>query len=1414
MFAKDNINYIPEWINSIDINQIEPVDKIQVPFEKQAAFNTAPKVSRDDRDFNSRPVVNNLNNTRFVLAAKTELAKFLAGHYYTTEVKTSPSVVELTASISNVPATFSFKYTIDRGRVKAAKLFYINANNEDGEYPFNKAGLNDCLTDLKNGTIKTATKAKSYTAYTITLEEVVRRFNGDQRAAMDKVRELVASQDLIGVGSNTFATCYALDSLFPRMKKEGGLDNAPTFEFVKNKEHVAANPNATAASLIVNASKQLHKLFKDFKILTFEKTDNKLVVTADILHKNHRKHVAFNFGIENDQLQGIAYVNDNDNNIPLKTFLEDTEISNVLTEFNKENHLDKYLHDGIILTKDLITRKLRDIVTAETIQRIIDHWIDYELITPVNSNTYISKLSFTDLLNHVNTRLMTKDEYDALYQYSQRMTSYLERIKEEDNIRDYNIVFSPMIRLTNLYNRLSNFIKHFSVQNINNDCTKVYITSFSERGPEDICICASYNGNQVDKITTTDKKNITAALNLYKKEHKNNIFAKSVFSKRMLMNTLSTIFENADFETIKSKFSLQKLGNEFYACQYPISAIINKLASDNIAKTLTSEKRKELLSKFARNNNTVSASYIKDIIRNNLEFSRVIRLANVYNVLSKKLNNFSLVKYNKDCSKIRLNVTDEHGIHPITVTVSFDDNKCINVNIPKNVEDSTGLTMYKQANSKNNVVANAVFSKRALLNIFSNIFKNPEEAANVVLTKVAKNIGNNFYVSKFPLATIIDSLSRHNFAVLTKEEHQELLDLQSVFGKKITAAYEKDNDTRRKVAISKSIRLANVYAHLSKKYSNFHFTNVNDDVTDIECAQLVPVGLTKFNVKVAYNNNQPIEFTINNETIPVTNELAAAYMNEKGTNQKVAKSIFTKNMVKSILQTKVASKKLDSAINQVLEQANKLDANYYACDKPLVSLLNNINIPVELSYDEHWKVQDQFKRENVKDTGTREIEFTDNLISAMNKASQYLSKFFNQFKVDMAKLSNEKLSYSAVVFDEQTGISNPIQFLFSFDDSGNIIDCQANIQKTFVPIEKVKMAFASNDILSRYLQYNTGKKVNAPIVISTNRLINKLKPLTNKTKDELMEIIASWEKQNRIYKIAFNAYASNYTVEQLLSMSSLKALTDEEIRKSLNRTHNLLKVSAAYVKDNDTRSLNEEWTLDKYVAFIRAKLNQISNYSRVLNASIDNNKLSVTAEIGYRGLRHDFYLSWDISNGKPEKCQYKLPYISPMLQKYTEKYAGNNNFSVQFTLPQLENNLLGYADKESIHKACNLFVDKEILTKVGENYYAKYSVAELLRFMEKYKLIDDKKVQAELKLANRHISIDTTSYKVNDTARQIETASKDYMNNARDKLYQNIKLAKDNKLVTARTADKWLKLLENVENVVQVHKELTAYLSS
>ena len=71
-----------------------------------------------------------------------------------------------------------------------------------------------------------------------------------------------------------------------------------------------------------------------------------------------------------------------------------------------------------------------------------------------------------------------------------------------------------------------------------------------------------------------------------------------------------------------------------------------------------------------------------------------------------------------------------------------------------------------------------------------------------------------------------------------------------------------------------------------------------------------------------------------------------------------------------------------------------------------------------------------------------------------------------------------------------------------------------NINNSLVELNNVKVAFAKNEILNKYLQVTNGIKTNAPIIITSEDLTRRLQKISNITENEISQLINNWENTN------------------------------------------------------------------------------------------------------------------------------------------------------------------------------------------------------------------------------------------------------------------------------------------------------------
>ena len=59
-------------------------------------------------------------------------------------------------------------------------------------------------------------------------------------------------------------------------------------------------------------------------------------------------------------------------------------------------------------------------------------------------------------------------------------------------------------------------------------------------------------------------------------------------------------------------------------------------------------------------------------------------------------------------------------------------------------------------------------------------------------------------------------------------------------------------------------------------------------------------------------------------------------------------------------------------------------------------------------------------------------------------------------------------------------------------------------------------------------------------------------PECNEYIQEIEDTVVQWHKLGKVAQIGTNAFASRYTIEQLLSMSNLKPLSDAEFKERID----------------------------------------------------------------------------------------------------------------------------------------------------------------------------------------------------------------------------------------------------------------------
>ena len=467
LFTNNNKeNNIPQWLEGIADVELREINKIDLDISPKASFAEKNTINRDNQSGELRYVHGTkLSSDRMVIDSKIQLSKFLLGKYYKTAASTNEDEVQLLTQLDGVAGDFIFRFKKSGTKVANNTTFVINLNDEIVEYPFSKAGLAECIRDVKSNKITASKKVESIgKASLINKEEIVRRFNGSLRQATDRINELVKNGDIIGAGSNTFASYYDMDYLFPSMEKEAAESPMGAFEFAPNTEHVATNEYKNKESFIIDTEKVFKNIFADYKLIDLNRENNSLYISAKVLDNNGITHEAsFLFDIKNEKISDIKNVNYNSSDFSLNSFL--TKINDTNELVKNSNLHQKKIYDQQIYTKKSINEKLAHIIDKSLTDDVIDSWINLKLIEPINSELFTSKKSFAELLNNISIAMLSNETIANIVNSSKKFGEGLNisRYETDDTgIREINNDITLDNLLVKCNQHIYKYIKDYS----------------------------------------------------------------------------------------------------------------------------------------------------------------------------------------------------------------------------------------------------------------------------------------------------------------------------------------------------------------------------------------------------------------------------------------------------------------------------------------------------------------------------------------------------------------------------------------------------------------------------------------------------------------------------------------------------------------------------------------------------------------------------------------------------------------------------------------------------------------------------------------------------------------------------------------------------------------------------------------
>lgn len=1179
LYNNENPSQTPDWIAETDF-QFTEKQALDIDFDNRTIAQEKIQVNRDTRDYSAKKLTAKLNNNE-VMLSKVELSKFLSDkHYQIKEANKTDKQVVLKTLLNNIPGSFEFIYDINNNHIVQGKLFNYN----DTQYPFNKAGLEECINDIKKNKI-TAKKVENTTGAIITAEEIYRRYNGHIRKATDRINQLLKEEAIIGVGSNKFGTFYDINYLFPQEDKES-IKQEPAFEFVQNLEKVAATPHKSAYQLTMEASKLLENNFDDFKIIDYKRNNNTLTVQAKVLKDNNSKLQIFDFDIK-------------DENIVTKDITANINGSNYTNKYNK------YISEQNIINKQAV----KDILTANgyinaNIDNIFNTLKANKTVTQIDNNNYISSNTIEEIFNN-NTHLFGQKDIKTLA----ILTDKVEDLRlAKQNVKDTGIRAE---------------FEHKTSHQLLMEASKLLKDNFDDfkvidykRNNNTFVINASVLDNGVtreqefkfglenEKIINNNISNIqTKTFNKASKINNTNIIRKNTIRDILTANGYLNADVDNIFKIMKADKAITEVSKDKYNSVYDINTLLNKYMDlfgecdiedyyklsnksndhrfnkENVIDTKTRQdyNKKTIYHFILQASQQLQHNFDDfDILEYSMSNNKLFVKAKVLKNDIVKIGNFGFIIKN---NKLQAKKFKDIASNTIKHNSKFND---------KNIISKKHINTYLKDNGYFNYDLDNVFNVLAEKNIIT-------------------QIDNNNYVSKYNFTQLF-KYTKNLIGLQNKEKLSKLLDKHKQFrklnefdtGKREIKAYVTDETT---------INAINDY--LLKYFDDFNVLDFN--VYDNDNHKSIIYNIETFNADTGLTLNLSLNIICENNIVrhcfteingeqfslnDITNALSISdtlnnYLKTITNKQVKSDIIFSKQELKNKLLTVAHLSNIDDTIQLLKnkEYITEIGLNKYASKYTIAELINRSNLKALNDNEINAILKKQQVNKNtlqanyINDNDTRDMidnwTVDETRIYIMNQ----ISKLFKRFEILDININQDNYIITINGTDDDGLNKNMIVY---FDIDKNHPSIITNITRP-----------NSNETIQEYLNYNQPNTYNSNGIITQKQLEQQLLEVIDiKEFNDILDMLLN---DGVIVPLSANQYKLNNTMSEIVGYIDKKKKTNITANKN-----KLLSAVKAYdvtdtiiTNDSDTRTITQQQELSLAGKVARKRI--INNLTNAYN---------------------------------------------------------------------------------------------------------------------------------------------------------------------------------------------------------------------
>ena len=813
LFTNNNPSRLPKWMEDFRDNAEDIINNkksIEIEFDKKGKFQEKTYGERPELDSSLRKIEAGYNENRMIIESKIELAKFLKGKYYKTTTKTAGNKAYLNTTIDGLQANFCFEYEFENGKIKQAQSFTVN----DAEYPFNKAGFEESIQDLKNGELKKSVqKVASSRGFIINREDIIRRYNGQIRLATNAIEKYLNDGTIVGVSSNSYGTFYDPDELFPQLQKEIPQDKLGSFEYVDNIEHVATNEVKSNKNLSIEASNILGSIFNDYIISHYSRDNDEFLVTAKVLGNSGKIcDVNFNFNIKNEKIASLVLAEYEDKRMSIDDLLKSIN-SNKLNNKLLNDKVASRIYKGTIISKKELSNKLAKLINKSEIDNFINGLVELGELNQINSTTYSSTTTIDDLINKMNFEKMSDEELNNLISLGKKYSNEIERYESTEYLLNDSKQKDTKERM--IFSANNYLSKHFSsfnskTSNVKDNILNYEIELFDDESglKNNIQLKLSFENNKIascnavingKEIPIEEVKKVFAKneiLSRYLSENKNKKENSSmIITKQALIRKLKNIakLEDDDIDnTINNWLKFGKI-DEISKNVFASKNTFEQLLSQSNLKALSDEEIIDKLLKSKKNKELrLTAEYINDSDTRDMEekWSSQSKALHGKVQISSMFKDFSIVDAEDNIDNYTLTAKIINPCNGLKQGLKFkfasNNNKIGDIieisngvksvkpeNIMELLETNKAVDKFASLNSTSNsdkIIISKSDLKNKLLPIvgYNNVDKSIRE---LVASNMINNLNESTFYSENSLSEIVRYLSENNIANIKEAEN-------------------------------------------------------------------------------------------------------------------------------------------------------------------------------------------------------------------------------------------------------------------------------------------------------------------------------------------------------------------------------------------------------------------------------------------------------------------------------------------------------------------------------------------------------------------------------------------------------------------------------------------------------------------